>query len=170
MRPLILLALAAALAQVPAAPAEAESPPPGVALAERPAGPPVRDRALAAERAVAIAEGLRCPVCQGLSAAASQAESAVAMRTRAQDLVELGYSDEQILAFFVSRYGEWVLLEPPRAGRHWLIWAGPLALLSLGALVVAWRMTAVRAAPAPAPAPAGQDPFERRVLDELDRS
>jgi cytochrome c-type biogenesis protein CcmH len=168
-RLLWVLSLAAALAQAPA-PLPTPEPSTPAALAEPPAGPPVADPAAAAARATALAEGLRCPVCQGLSAAASQAESAVAMRARAEELVTLGYSDEQILAFFVSRYGEWVLLEPPRAGRHWLIWAAPVALLCLGALVVAWRMTAARQVLAPEAAAAGDDPYERRVLDELDRS
>lgn len=140
-------------------------------LGVSPAGPPVTDPAIAAQRATVLADELRCPVCQGLSAAASQAESAVAMRTRAQELVEQGYSDPQILAYFVSRYGEWILLEPPRHGRHWLVWLGPVLLLFFGALVVAWRMTSNAKAPgAPLEVAQGEDPYERAVLDELDRS
>ncbi len=145
---------------------------PAPQLAEAPAGPPVTDRAVIDQRAQAIAEGLRCPVCQGLSAADSQAESAIAMRTRAGDLVATGYSDAQINSYFVERYGEWVLLEPPRTGRHWLIWLGPLVLLGLGALVVAWRMTAVTK-PSDAQRVGEQDDedaYERRILDELERS
>ncbi len=141
-------------------------------LSEKPAGPPISDQVEIDRRAQTIAEGLRCPVCQGLSAGDSQAESAIAMRTRAGDLVAAGYSDAQINAYFVERYGEWVLLEPPRSGRHWLIWLGPLAFLGLGLLVVAWRMTA-EAKPEKAAIStddAEQDAYERRILDELDRS
>jgi cytochrome c-type biogenesis protein CcmH len=160
---------APSFAPVAAAPAT-EDPLPQ--LSEAPAGPPVTDQALIHQRSQSISEGLRCPVCQGLSAADSQAESAVAMRVRAADLVAAGYSDAQINAYFVERYGEWVLLEPPRTGKHWLIWLGPLLLLALGALVVAWRMTAE------AKDGEGQelvrkdaeDPYERRILDELERS
>jgi cytochrome c-type biogenesis protein CcmH len=141
-------------------------------LSEAPAGQPVTDRSEVDRRAQTIAQGLRCPVCQGLSAADSQAESAIAMRTRAGDLVAGGYSDAQINAYFVERYGEWVLLEPPRTGRHWLIWLGPLAFLGLGALVIAWRMTAENT-PTKATIKvddADEDPYEKRILDELEGS
>lgn len=141
-------------------------------LSEAPKGKPVNDRAVIDARAQVISEGLRCPVCQGLSAADSQAESAIAMRTRAGDLVAAGYSDAQINAYFVERYGEWVLLEPPRTGRHWLIWLGPLAFLGLGALIVAWRMTA-KTPPTKATIKvddADEDPYEKRILDELEGS
>lgn len=141
-------------------------------MSEPPAGKPVTDEEILRKRSRALTEGLRCPVCQGLSAADSQAESAVAMCVRTEDLVRAGYSDEQIRAWFVDKYGEWVLLEPPRSGRHWLIWLGPLAFLGLGGLVVTWRMTS-----AAAPREEGQaltskeeDPYERRILDELERS
>jgi len=143
---------------------------PAPQLSEAPAGEPVTDRAVIDARARVISEGLRCPVCQGLSAADSQAESAIAMRTRSGDLVAAGYSDAQINTYFVERYGEWVLLEPPRSGRHWLIWLGPLAFLGLGALIVAWRMTSQ---PEPAKSTitvddADEDPYEKRILDELE--
>ncbi len=140
-------------------------------MSEAPAGAPPNDEAEITRRTRGITEGLRCPVCQGLSAADSQAESAVAMCVRTEDLVRAGYDDAQIRAWFVGRYGEWVLLEPPRQGRHWLVWLGPLAFLGLGALVVAWRMTAAtETAGTLAHTEQGEDPFERRILDELERS
>ena len=162
----------AAQAPAPEPRAEAEVDQTISQLAEPPKGKPVKDRAEIDRRAQTISEGLRCPVCQGLSAADSQAESAIAMRIRAGDLVAAGYSDAQINSYFVERYGEWVLLEPPRSGRHWLIWFGPLAFLGLGALIVAWRMTAV-AAPTTTATSGDQDDedsYERRILDELERS
>ena len=95
-----------------------------------------------------IASGLRCPVCQGLSVADSPSHTAVAMKDRVRFLVEQGYSPEQIDAYFVSRYGEWVLLAPPARGLTWLLWLGPFALLGAGAL---WAIGAVaRREPAPA--------------------
>jgi len=170
MPPAGMPAAAMPAAAVPA-PAEPElDAEPAPQLSEAPAGEPVTDRAVIDARARVISEGLRCPVCQGLSAADSQAESAIAMRTRSGDLVAAGYSDAQINTYFVERYGEWVLLEPPRSGRHWLIWLGPLAFLGLGALIVAWRMTAQ---PEPAKSTitvddADEDPYEKRILDELE--
>jgi len=137
--------------------------------------PPAGDEAGIRERASALADELRCPVCQGLSAADSQAEAAVAMRTRVEQLVREGRTDEQIRAWFVDRYGEWVLLEPPRHGRHWIVWLGPLVLLLAGAGVVVRRMRAAgprRAAPDPGadlPADLAADPYVQRVLADLER-
>jgi cytochrome c-type biogenesis protein CcmH len=114
------------------------------------AGSPVSDESVVHDRAGALAAELRCPVCQGLSAADSQAEAAVAMRTRAEQLVREGYTDAQIRAWFVDRYGEWVLLEPPREGRHWIVWLGPLLVLAVGAGVVVRRVRSSGIAPADA--------------------
>src|SRR4051812_22351496 len=55
---------------------------------------------------------LRCPTCQGLSIADSQANTARAQLDRVRDLVAEGRSDQEILDYFVARYGEWALLQP----------------------------------------------------------
>ena len=133
------------------------------------AAPPEEDEV--ARRSDRLAAGLRCPVCQGLSAADSQAESAVAMRVRTEDLVRAGYSDTQIQAYFVERYGEWVLLEPPRRGLHWLIWLGPLVVLGGGALTLAWRLTATTPAQGALIVEGERGPrdrYEQAILDELE--
>jgi len=65
---------------------------------------------------------------------------------RVRELVAEGKTDDEIRAYFVARYGEWALLEPSAQGLNWLVWLGPLALLLLGAWVVA-RL--VRARPTP---------------------
>lgn len=137
-----------------------------------PDGPPVTDEATLEARTYALSKGMRCPVCQGLSVADSGAEAAVAMKARTRELVGLGYSDAQIVDYFVGRYGTWVLLEPPAEGVNNLIFLGPLALVALGGL--AWWSSVKRgkdpvAPPAPAPKTEGDDPYTRRVLDELER-
>jgi cytochrome c-type biogenesis protein CcmH len=129
---IVLLALLLARSAPAAGPAA------DAGLSEAPSGPPPT-REIARDRAHQLSASLRCPVCQGLSAADSQAESAVAMRTRVEELVRAGYSDDQVRAYFVSRYGEWVLMEPPVAG-HWLLWAAPLVALVLGGAWVARRV------------------------------
>ncbi len=136
-----------------------------------PASQALDDEGEVVRRTRHLTAGLRCPVCQGLSAADSQAESAVAMRVRTEDLVRAGYSDEQILAYFVERYGEWVLLEPPRQGLNWLIWLAPLIVLGCGALAVAWRLTAAPSADKALIAGTengSQDRYEQAILDELE--
>ena len=77
---------------------------------------------------------LRCPVCQGMPIAESPAEMAQAMMTRIREMHREGKSREEILAYFVDRYGEWVVLEPKAEGLNWLVWVLP-PLVLLGCLL-----------------------------------
>ncbi|AFV76633.1 cytochrome c-type biogenesis protein CcmH [Thermus oshimai] len=80
-----------------------------------------------------IARALRCPVCQGESAAESNSGVAVEMRRLIAEMLQEGKSPEEIKAFFVERYGDWILYEPPRRGLTLWAWVLPLvALLLLG--------------------------------------
>ncbi|MET0689462.1 MAG: cytochrome c-type biogenesis protein CcmH, partial [Candidatus Binatia bacterium] len=60
----------------------------------------------------AIATELRCVVCQNLSVADSPSEMAQQMRAIVREQLQAGKSPDEIKAFFVSKYGEWVLLKP----------------------------------------------------------
>lgn len=81
----------------------------------------------------AIARELRCPVCQGESAAESNAGVAVEMRRLIAEMLAEGKTEAEIKAFFVERYGEWILFEPPRRGVALWAWVLPLVgLLLLG--------------------------------------
>ncbi len=90
-------------------------------------------------RTYALGKILRCPVCQGLSVADSQSDAAVAMKNRIQELVSLGYSDDQIVDYFIGRYGEFVLLQPK--SKHWFVWFAPGVglLLGVGVVAVRWK-------------------------------
>src|SRR3954470_5152771 len=66
--------------------------------------------------AFAIGRGLRCPVCQGMPISESPSDMAQAMMKRVREMVAEGQSESDIKAYFVSRYGEWVLLEPTHQG------------------------------------------------------
>jgi cytochrome c-type biogenesis protein CcmH len=114
----------------------------------------------------AIASELRCVVCQNLSVADSPSELAKEMRNLVRELVEQGKSREEILAYFVSRYGEFVLLSPTKRGFNLLVWILPfLALLvgGCGVYLVARRWTEGREAAAPAVDPG----YVERVHREL---
>ena len=88
-------------------------------------------------RTTAVAATLRCPVCQGESIQDSPAELAQQMRAVVRDRLRAGESPEQIKAYFVSKYGEWVLLEPRMTGLNILLYALPVVLVVGGiALVV----------------------------------
>lgn len=129
------------------------------------------DADTAGQRARDISGGLRCPVCQGLSVADSNADAARAMHARISELVQLGYSKEQIEDYFVDRYGEWVRLAPPAEGLHWIIWLGPVVGFVFGAGWIALRSRAsgdaTLAPTKPAPE-VDKDPYRQLILAELE--
>jgi cytochrome c-type biogenesis protein CcmH len=86
------------------------------------------------DRAQAISAGLRCPVCQNLSVADSPSRLAGEMRAEVEGQLRAGRTDDEVRAFFVARYGEWVLLEP----RSLLPFVIPVAAVALG--VGAWLL------------------------------
>lgn len=86
---------------------------------------------------------LRCFVCQNQSIEDSNADMARDLRLIVRERVEAGQSPEEIKAFLVERYGDWVLLKPPFKQRTIILWAGPFVLLAvlLGLLVYRARRT-----------------------------
>ncbi|AGK04072.1 MAG: cytochrome c biogenesis protein [Meiothermus sp.] len=78
-----------------------------------------------------IARELRCPVCQGESAAESNAGIAVEMRRIIAEQLAQGKSRAEIREFFVQRYGDWILYEPPARGLTLWVWLSPLVGLGL---------------------------------------
>ncbi|HLN87612.1 MAG TPA: cytochrome c-type biogenesis protein CcmH, partial [Candidatus Limnocylindrales bacterium] len=84
------------------------------------------------ERTREIASQLRCVVCQNLSVADSPSEMAQQMRAIVREQVEAGRTAEQINDFFVSKYGEWVLLKPKTTGVSALLWILPYVVLVAG--------------------------------------
>jgi cytochrome c-type biogenesis protein CcmH len=109
------------------------------------------DAALEA-RAAKLASELQCPVCQGQSIAASPAPMARQMKDLIRTQVAEGYTDQQVREYFMSKYGEWVLLNPRPVGFNLLVYILPvLGLLGGGAFIA----TVVRRWSAQTPATAG---------------
>ncbi len=100
----------------------------------------------------AVASQLRCPVCQGLSIQDSPSELSQQMRTVVKEQLAAGKSEQQVKDYFISKYGEWILLEPQAHGFNVLVYALP-ALLVLGGAV--FLVFIVKKWTAAAPAPAG---------------
>ena len=73
-----------------------------------------------------IAAVIRCPTCQGLSAAQSDAPSSEAIRDEIRRRVQDGQTDAQIKDYLVSRYTKAILLSPEHRGLGLLVWALPL--------------------------------------------
>ncbi|MBE0591984.1 MAG: cytochrome c-type biogenesis protein CcmH, partial [Gemmatimonadales bacterium] len=85
------------------------------------------------DRYKALAEELRCLVCQNQSLADSAAELAGDLRDEVREQIAAGRSDDEIKEFLVARYGDFVLFRPPLKQTTWALWAGPFALLAAGA-------------------------------------
>ena len=87
-------------------------------------------------RTTAVAAELRCPVCQGLSIQDSPSELSQEMRGMVRDQLRAGKTPDEVKAFFVSKYGEWILLTPNAQGFNLLLYILPFALLLGGAAVI----------------------------------
>ena len=135
----------------------------GLAAAQE-AKPMAEDPVLEA-KVMAIAEELRCLVCQNETIAASHADLAVDLRKQIRQQLKQGQTQAQILDFMVQRYGDFVLYRPPVKSSTWLLWGGPFLLL--GVAVVALVLT-VRRRRTLVPAPLNADDAERvrRLLAE----
>lgn len=81
----------------------------------------------------ALAEELRCTVCQNQSLIDSDAPLARDLRQVLFTQLRDGRSDQEIRQFMVDRYGDFVLYRPPMKGHTVLLWFGPVVLL-LGSL------------------------------------
>lgn len=97
----------------------------------------------------AIAATLRCPVCQGESIQDSPSELAAQMRAIVREQLSDGRTPNEVKAYFVARYGEWILLEPSMTGMNVLLYAFPVLLVAGGLWLV---VTVVRKWSAQTPA------------------
>jgi cytochrome c-type biogenesis protein CcmH len=100
-------------------------------------------RPLAADEAVerrlnAIAEELRCLVCQNESLAGSRADLALDLRRQIREQINAGRSDDEILAYMTERYGDFIRYRPPLKGTTLALWVGPFVLLAAAAGGLAW--------------------------------
>ncbi len=83
-----------------------------------------------------VASQLKCLVCQGESVADSPAMLSLQMRGIIRQQLQSGKSEQDVIQYFVSRYGDRILLAPPMQGLTLLAWIVPIALMIGGALLV----------------------------------
>jgi cytochrome c-type biogenesis protein CcmH len=121
------------------------------------------DRKLEA-RARAISAGLRCLVCQNQSIDDSKAELARDLRLLVRERLNLGESDEQVRAFLVKRYGNFILLKPPLDFETAFLWGMPALMLAAGGIALLFGLRRLQSTPA---APLSQAERDRlaAVLD-----
>ncbi|MAS08229.1 MAG: cytochrome c-type biogenesis protein CcmH [Ahrensia sp.] len=100
------------------------------------------------QRARDISAKLRCLVCQNQSIDDSDASLAHDLRVIVRERLENGDTNEEVMDYVVSRYGEFVLLQPRFSGRNMLLWGTPIIglLLGLGTIAFLYRSRS-RAAP-----------------------
>ncbi len=123
------------------------------------------------EEAQAIDRSLMCPVCPAETIDQSRVELAAQMRGLVREMLAQGASRDEILDFFVERYGPRVLAAPPKSGVNLLAWilpiVGVVAALLLAGLVILWSM-ASGGGREPAAGPPLEDELEQ-YLEVIDR-
>jgi len=87
-----------------------------------------------------ISDGLRCPTCQAISVNDSEAAFSKQIRDKVRRMVIEGQSEEDIKAYFVSRYGEWILRAPKKEGLGLVLWILPILLVVVGAGLIFYRV------------------------------
>lgn len=116
-------------------------------------------------RARTLSKELRCMVCQNQSIDDSDAPLAKDLRILVRERIKAGDSNDEVLDYLVSRYGEFVLMRPTWHGTNWILWLAPFLVLAVGGvgLAVAYRR---RRAPVPqAPLSAEEESQLRQLLD-----
>ena len=149
---------------------------PGAAIGQQapptePAAPrvkgPSRDSVLEA-KVRELSSELRCPVCQGLSLQDSPSELSQEMRDLVREQLESGKSPDEVKAYFVEKYGEWILLEPKARGFNLVVYLLPaVAVLGGGAMLLLalrkWTGPIPDAATEPTPDDVEAEEFSGRV-------
>ena len=92
------------------------------------------------KRVSALAVELRCLVCQNQTLADSNAPLAVDLRNQIREQLKAGKSEQDVVDFMVARYGDFVLYRPPLKASTVALWAGPFAILVLGAWLLLRRI------------------------------
>ncbi|NBD29306.1 MAG: cytochrome C biogenesis protein CcdA [Alphaproteobacteria bacterium] len=118
------------------------------------------------DRARDLSAGLRCPVCQNESIDESNAGISRDLRILLRERLVAGDSDEEAVQFLVDRYGEYILLSPPKSGANLVLWLAAPVLLLIAAGV---GYDSIRSR-SRAKAPEDLSEEEKARLDEIMRS
>jgi cytochrome c-type biogenesis protein CcmH len=113
-----------------------------------------------------VASQLKCPVCQGESVADSPSMISQQMRAVIHQQLQSGKSEQEVIQYFVDRYGEQIVWSPPWQGFTLLAWLVPITLLLVGAFLLftvlrTWRIASSNR-------PTGDDDAELAHIDAAD--
>lgn len=133
----VLAAAAAAALLLLALPASSPAQQPGGGLPPDTTAVPGENSPRVDTLTVQVASELRCPVCRSQSVLESSSDLAERMQALIRDRLARGESPAEVRAYFVDKYGEWILLRPEPEGINLLVYVLPaLALLGGGWVVV----------------------------------
>jgi len=79
-----------------------------------------------------VASQMNCPTCVGVNLADCRTQTCSQWRDQIGGMIQKGYSDQEILDFFATQYGDRVLLEPPKHGSTLLLWVLPVVAVLVG--------------------------------------
>ena len=124
------------------------------------------------ERAQSIDKSLICPVCPGETIDQAQVELAYQMRSVVREKLAAGATREEVIQYFVDRYGEGVLAAPPKGGFSLVAWLVPLAAVGGAAVLLIFVIRAMRKGGrridvSRSPSEQGLEPYLSRVDREL---
>lgn len=105
-----------------------------------------------------IAKQMNCPTCVGINLADCRTQTCQQWRDQIADLLEQGYSEQEVLNYFETQYGTQVLLEPPKSGSTLWLWVLPFVAIIAGG---AWLIYTMRRWNKGAPAPSTAEPAPR---------
>jgi len=121
----------------------------------------------------AVAKNMYCPVCENTPLDVCPTQACAEWRELIRDKLADGWDEKQIRTFFVERFGDRVLAEPPARGLNWLVYVIPPLVFLAGAYLLfrafrSWTAPASTPAPKTEPGEAGtSDPYLERLEEEL---
>jgi len=108
----------------------------GVGLAQAGDAQTVAQDPVLEAKVQALAEVLRCLVCQNQNLADSHAELAIDLKNQVREMLRQGKSEKEVVDYLVQRYGDFVLYRPPLKSSTWLLWGGPFLLVGVGLAIL----------------------------------
>ncbi len=120
----------------------------------------------------AIAKQLYCPVCENVPLDVCPTQACEQWREIIRQKLTEGWTEDQIIQYFVDQYGARVLATPPARGLNWLVYILPPLAFILGVYVLyrairGWSQATVTEEPFPSKAP--EDPYIARLEEELEK-
>jgi cytochrome c-type biogenesis protein CcmH len=113
-----------------------------------------------------IASKLNCPTCSGISLSDCPTVTCQQWRDQIGDLLKKGYTEEEVLNYFVTQYGQQVLQEPPRTGSTLFLWMLPGVALLIGGV---WLIYLLRQWQNPQPVVTGEQVPSGNYLDQVEQ-